>query len=113
MFKTKEDAENAAKEVLKNLSNQWDFELLEFDKLINLQTQHKIKQYRYIFTNKELNLTLEETSNVYFVMSGDQEFDRSIFDGMKGEKTPELAIESFRGRLIKHAQKTLDLIGKI
>lgn len=113
MFKTETEAENNAKEILKELSEQWDFEVFGFESVINLKTQEREKQYRYTFVNRELNLTIEETSNVYFVVSDDDNFDRTIFDNMKGEKTVQLAIESFKSRLVQHANKTLALAEKL
>lgn len=109
MFKTKVEAENAANEILKGLSNQWSVEVFGIERIIDLNSREKEKQYRYILINTELNLTIEETSNVYFVIANDENFDRTIFDNLKGEKTVQLAIENFKVKLIEHANKTLKL----
>lgn len=40
-------------------------------------------------------------------------FDRTIFDNLKGEKTVKLAIENFKTKLVEHANKILRLIEKL
>lgn len=74
MFKTELEAENAAKEILKDLSNQWSSETFSVERVVNLVSQEKEKQYINILRNTDLNLTIEETSGVFFVISNDEKF---------------------------------------